>query len=60
MGTFTEESQALFVASHDTTPNLIYARAVTATLNLDQTINKKLGTLILLEIRFSKDLVCDN
>ncbi len=54
-----EETHALFEASHGTAPDLIYARGILDTPHPDQTnTDKKLCTLILLEVRFCRDLGC--
>ncbi len=53
----TEETQALFEGGHGTPPDLIYAIGVPDTPNPGFTnVDKKLCTLILIEIGFSRDL----
>jgi hypothetical protein len=50
----------LFEAGHGIAPDLIYVRGAPAFLNMDQTtINKKLCTLIRIEVGFRRDLGCD-
>jgi len=52
--------QALFEGGHGTTPDLIYARGVPYTPDPGLiTFDTTLGTFILQEIRFSRDLGCD-
>ena len=55
----TEETQELYSAGHRTTPDLIYARGVLDSPHSDPTsFNKKLCTLIVVEIGFCRDLGC--
>ena len=56
----TEETQALFHGGYGTAPYLIYARGVPDTPDPGTTnFDKKLCTLILIEIGFSRDLGCN-
>jgi len=56
-----EEAHALFEAGHGTAPDLIYARGIPNTPHHGQsTTDKKLCTLILLEVGICRDLGCDN
>ena len=56
----TEETQALFEGGHGEAPDLIYARGVPDTPDPGlATFDKKLCTLGLLEIGFSRYLECD-
>ena len=55
-----EEAQSFFEAGHGTAPDFIYARGIPDTPHSDQaTTDKKLYTLILLEVGFCRDLGCD-
>jgi hypothetical protein len=55
-----EEAQDLFKAGHGTAPDLIYARDILDTPHSDQsTTDKKLCTILLLEVGFCRDLGCD-
>ena len=55
-----EEIQALHTAGHGTAPDLIYARGVPDSPSPDPTsFNKKLCTLIIVEIGFCRDLGCE-
>jgi hypothetical protein len=55
-----EEIQELYAAGHGTAPDLIYARGVPDSPSPDPTtFNKKLCTLIIIEIGFCRDLGCD-
>jgi hypothetical protein len=55
-----EETQALHAAGYGTAPDLIYARGVPDSTSPDPTsFNKKLCTLIIIEIGFCRDLGCD-
>ena len=55
-----EEIQELYAAGHGTSPDLIYARGVPDSPSPDPTtFNKKLCTLIIIEIGFCRDLGCD-
>ena len=52
-----EEIQELYTADHGTAPDLIYARGVPDSPSPDPTsFNKKLCTLIIVEIGFCRDL----
>ncbi len=59
----SDETKALFEASHGTAPDLICARGRRGILDAphpDQTnTDKKLCTLILIEVGFCRDLGCD-
>jgi hypothetical protein len=58
----TENTQALFAdEGHGTAPDNIYARAVPTISNAElSNANKKLCTLIQVEVGFWRDLDCDN
>ena len=54
------EIQELYAVGHGTTPDLIYARGVTDSPSPDPTtFNKRLCTLIIIEIGFCRGLGCD-
>jgi hypothetical protein len=54
-----EETQELCAAGHGTTPDLIYAKGVPDSPSPDPTsFNKKLCTLIIVEVGFCRDLGC--
>jgi hypothetical protein len=56
-----EEIQELYIAGHGTAPDLIYARGVPDSPSPDPTsFNKRLCTLIFVEIGFCRDLGCDS
>jgi hypothetical protein len=56
----TKETHALFQEGHGTSPDLIYARGVPDTPDPGTTnFDKKMCTLILIEVGFSTDLGCD-
>ena len=55
-----EETQAIFEGGHDTAPDLICAKGGPATPDPGLTnFDKKLCSLILIEVGFSRDLGCD-
>jgi hypothetical protein len=55
------EIQELYLSGHGTAPDLIYARGVPDSPSPDPTTyNKKLCTLIIIEIGFCRDLGCDD
>ncbi len=55
-----EETHKLYAAGHGTSPDLIYAKGVPDSPSPDPTsFNKKLCTLIIVEVGFYLDLRCD-
>ena len=55
-----EETQELHAAGHGTTPDLFYAKGVPDSPSPDPTsFNKKLCTLIIIEVEFCQDLGCE-